>query len=133
MYAFKVIEAGKDCFGFDDVLSDNWDCFFEITNNFYSELFKGQELGKIIKFKDNAEPYLEEPKLAKTKKELYLEGMISVQEFDSDVKRKRKNAYLKEADALFYEYQRGEIDKQVWLDKVQEIKIRYPKAAEIEK
>lgn len=39
----------------------------------------------------------------------------------------RKQAYLNESDGLFFDYQRGEIDKQVWLDKVSEIKLRYPK------
>lgn len=38
----------------------------------------------------------------------------------------RKKDYTNEADTLFFDYQRGEIDKQVWLDKVQEIKSRYP-------
>lgn len=38
----------------------------------------------------------------------------------------RKAAYQAEADPLFFKYQRGEIEKQVWLDKVQEIKERYP-------
>lgn len=37
----------------------------------------------------------------------------------------RKNAYMLEADPLFFKWQRGEISKQVWLDKVAEIKSRY--------
>ena len=37
----------------------------------------------------------------------------------------RKEAYLNEADPLFFKWQRGEIDKQVWLDKVTEIKQRW--------
>jgi len=35
-------------------------------------------------------------------------------------------AYQKESDPLFFEYQRGDVEKQLWLDKVQEIKNRYP-------
>ncbi len=37
----------------------------------------------------------------------------------------RSEAYRNESDPLFFKYQRGEVDKQVWLDKVAEIKARY--------
>lgn len=37
----------------------------------------------------------------------------------------RLQAYRDEADPLYFKSQRGEIDKQVWLDKVAEIKLRY--------
>jgi hypothetical protein len=40
---------------------------------------------------------------------------------------KRAEAYKQESDALFFKYQRGEVTEQDWLDKVQEIKDRYPK------
>jgi hypothetical protein len=39
----------------------------------------------------------------------------------------RKAAYITEADPLFFKAQRGEVEQQVWLDKVAEIKARYPK------
>lgn len=39
----------------------------------------------------------------------------------------RKSAYLNLSDGLFFDYQRGEIDKTVWEDKVKEIKLKYPK------
>jgi hypothetical protein len=39
----------------------------------------------------------------------------------------RKAAYLSEADPLFFKSQRGEVTEQVWLDKIEEIKARYPK------
>lgn len=38
-----------------------------------------------------------------------------------------QSAMRAEADDLFFEYQAGEIDKQVWLDKRAEIKQRFPK------
>jgi hypothetical protein len=44
----------------------------------------------------------------------------------------RQTAYEAEADPLFFKYQRGEIIKQLWLDKVAEIKARYPYIAELE-
>lgn len=37
----------------------------------------------------------------------------------------RAEAYRNESDPLFFKYQRGEVEKQVWLDKVAEIKARY--------
>ena len=41
----------------------------------------------------------------------------------------RHAAYIAEADPLFFKAQRGEVEQQVWLDKVAEIKARYPKEA----
>ena len=38
----------------------------------------------------------------------------------------RRLAYQQEADPLFFKYQRGEVDQQMWLDKISEIKARYP-------
>jgi hypothetical protein len=40
-------------------------------------------------------------------------------------KRLRLQAYREESDPLFFKYQRGEVEKQEWLDKVQEIKERF--------
>ena len=37
----------------------------------------------------------------------------------------RAEAYRNESDPLFFKWQRGEVEKQVWLDKVVEIKARY--------
>jgi hypothetical protein len=41
-------------------------------------------------------------------------------------KQNRSNAYTKESDPLFFKYQRGEITEQEWLNKIEEIKERYP-------
>ena len=38
----------------------------------------------------------------------------------------RRQAYQAEADPLYMRYQRGEAEKQEWLDKVEEIRGRYP-------
>ena len=45
------------------------------------------------------------------------------------VRMQRQSAYIAEADPLFFKAQRGEVEQQVWLDKVAEIKARYPKEA----
>lgn len=47
------------------------------------------------------------------------------EEIDTLNERLRAEAYRKESDPLFFKWQRDEIDKQVWLDKVAEIKTRY--------
>ena len=41
-------------------------------------------------------------------------------------KENRAAAYKLEADPLFFKAQRGEITQQEWLDKVEEIKQRFP-------
>mgnify|MGYP003660515248 CR=1 FL=1 len=38
----------------------------------------------------------------------------------------RAKAYTSEADPIFFKSQRGEATAQDWLDKVEEIKLRYP-------
>lgn len=43
------------------------------------------------------------------------------------VRMQRQSAYQAEADPLFFKYQRGEATEQEWLDKVAEIKARFPK------
>jgi len=59
-----------------------------------------------------------------TKKIAILENKLTDEEVDS----LRRAAYEEEADPLFFKYQRKEIKKEVWLNKVQEIKERYPKS-----
>lgn len=38
----------------------------------------------------------------------------------------RKSAYQSEADPLFFKWQRGESTQQEWLDKIADIRNRYP-------
>ena len=45
----------------------------------------------------------------------------------AEAEANRKAAYTAEADPLFFRAQRGEIPEQEWLDKIAEIKTRYPK------
>jgi hypothetical protein len=44
---------------------------------------------------------------------------------DAENEQLRLEAYRNESDPLFFKYQRDEIQKQIWLDKVAEIKARY--------
>lgn len=48
-------------------------------------------------------------------------------EIDEIVTSLRADAYRNESDPLFFKWQRGESTEQIWLDKVTEIKVRFPK------
>ena len=43
------------------------------------------------------------------------------------VETNRRNAYRNESDPLYLKWQRGEATEQEWLDKIEEIKERFPK------
>jgi hypothetical protein len=43
-----------------------------------------------------------------------------------NLKAARAQAYTQEADPLFFKWQRGEVNKTEWSDKVQEIRDRFP-------
>lgn len=65
--------------------------------------------------------------ITKTLEEQLSSGEITKDEFNNIVNEQRRQSYISESDGLFFDYQRGEIEKQIWLDKVKEIKARYPK------
>lgn len=46
--------------------------------------------------------------------------------FNAEQKRMRENAYLKEADPMFFKAQRGELTVAEWEAKVTEIRQRFP-------
>lgn len=48
-------------------------------------------------------------------------------EIDAITVELRAEAYRNESDPLFFKAQRGEVTHEQWLDKVNEIKARYPK------
>jgi hypothetical protein len=49
-----------------------------------------------------------------------------VAELNAAAVANRRAAFQLEADPLFFGWQRGESDQQVWLDKVEEIRLRFP-------
>ena len=63
----------------------------------------------------------------KTEKELYQEGLLGKEEYNAYIDRLRGAAYQQESDPLGMQVMRGDIDKAVWLEKIAEIKKRYPK------
>jgi hypothetical protein len=42
------------------------------------------------------------------------------------IEANRRAAYIAEADPLFFKWQRGEVTHEQWLDKIAEIRARYP-------
>lgn len=52
----------------------------------------------------------------------------ATERFNEEQRQNRRAAYLEEADPLFFKVQRGEAEMQAWLDKIAEIKLRFPKS-----
>lgn len=65
--------------------------------------------------------------LPKTKKELYDEGKVSKEEYNAYVDELRECAYRREADPLGMQVMRGDVEREVWLKKIEEIKNKFPK------
>ena len=63
----------------------------------------------------------------KTKKELFDEGKLSKEDYNAYIDELRQAAYSREADPLGMQVMRGDLEKAVWLEKIAEIKARYPK------
>ncbi len=63
----------------------------------------------------------------KTKKELFDDGLIKKEEYNAYIDELRQAAYSREADPLGMQVLRGDLEKAVWLEKIAEIKKRYPK------
>lgn len=59
---------------------------------------------------------------------IQIDPVKAAQKLNEQAEANRRAAYIAEADPLFFKAQRGEATKQEWLDKVAEIKTRYPKA-----
>lgn len=48
------------------------------------------------------------------------------EEHNKLMERQRQSSFQQEADPLFFQWQRGEIEQQVYLEKVEEIRARFP-------
>jgi hypothetical protein len=87
----------------------------EISAELHAELMAGQTGGKVIEWNKKGVPFLKDAPLP------------TAEELNAAAQANRDAAYRAEADPLFFQYQRDEIEKQVWLDKIVEIKTRFPK------
>ncbi|UTC62605.1 hypothetical protein E4O05_01435 [Treponema sp. OMZ 787] len=63
----------------------------------------------------------------KTKQELFNDGLITKEQYNLYIDELREADYRREADPLGMQVLRGDIEKNVWLEKIAEIKARYPK------
>ena len=63
----------------------------------------------------------------KTKKELFDEDKLSKEEYNAYIDELRQAAYSREADPLGMQVMRGDVEKNIWLERIEEIKKRYPK------
>ena len=52
--------------------------------------------------------------------------VFTVENLNEHARQNRQRDYTLIADPLFMEWKRGEIEEQVWLDAVQEIKNKFP-------
>ena len=87
----------------------------ELSTATHESLLDGQAQGKMIMSDAQGYPVLAEP-VAPPHEDIIYRTQAA-----------RAAAYAAESDPLFFQYQRGEVDRQAWLDKVQEIKDRFPK------
>ncbi|MEL3907900.1 MAG: hypothetical protein P1P64_02665 [Treponemataceae bacterium] len=65
--------------------------------------------------------------IEKSKKELYDDGIITADEYNAYISQMRESAYRAESDKLGLQVLRSEVEKDEWLEKIAEIKKRYPK------
>ena len=56
----------------------------------------------------------------------YVPPPLTDQQITEQARREREIAFRREADPIFFQVQRGEMDRQAWLDKCAEIKARFP-------
>jgi hypothetical protein len=59
-------------------------------------------------------------------KQVWVVEALPASQVNDTVANLRKQAYIEEADPLFFKYQRGDATKEEWLAVVNAIKIRYP-------
>lgn len=111
-----MIYASKSTHGFYDPEFNDYipEDAVILPEGMHAELLAGQMGGKVINW-DGELPSLQDTPLPTT------------EELNAIVIANREAAYRAEADPLFFQYQRDDIAKQVWLDKVTEIKTRFPK------
>lgn len=95
-----------------DVMPDD---VIELSAETHRGLIEAQSYGMLIDWAEDGVPFL------------CAAPQPTNEQLNAAVLAQREAAYKQEADPLFFQYQREEVTKQVWLDKIEEIKARYPK------
>ena len=109
------IIIGHYCGGHPDFDKDSG---IEIKEVETSNIYLGDDIRIYKDIKDGTK---------KTPQELVTDGIISKEECNARIDVLREKAYREEADPLGMQFNRGEIEKALWLEKIDEIKKRYPK------
>ena len=94
--------------------ADNTILQVEIAPNHYRIVEAGNPDWPALSQRDDIAPYVPPPP-----EEILAAELAAAQ-------ANRQAAYTAEADPLFFKYQRGEATEQEWLDKIEEIRARYP-------
>jgi hypothetical protein len=95
----------------------------EITDAQYQQALDGMLTGQIVTI-ENGFAVIDKPEPPEPEPEP--EPEKTPQELLQEARENRQSAYTAEADPLFFKYQRGEAEEQEWLDKIEEIRARYP-------
>lgn len=85
-----------------------------LTDGEYQDLMVGQAGGMEITTGPDGRPVLEKP------------PGLSPEDIRVAMEKKRALAYQAESDPLYFKWKRGEATEEDWLEKIQEIKDRYP-------
>jgi len=74
---------------------------------------------------ENYEWHDERPQPTKQQCDAVIPSLLAQREHGA-IREQRHQAFIAEADPLFFAWQRGEKTEQEWLDRVDEIRQRYP-------
>lgn len=93
----------------------------------FEDMTEAEKVAARLRFLKDDEKVEGDYVVKKTKKELYDDGKLSKEEYNAYIDELRQEAYSREADPLGMQVLRGDIKKEEWLEKIEEIKKRHPK------
>ena len=93
----------------------------------FEDLTEAEKVKAGLKTLKNDEKVEGDYVIKKTKKELYDEGKLSKEEYNLYIDELREADYRREADPLGMQVMRGDVEKNIWIEKIEEIKKRHPK------
>ena len=83
-------------------------------------------MSKAVIFDGKSKQQKERPATAQELADREISAQQANQQHNDEMKTYRLGAYISEADPLYFGWRRGENTEQEWLDKVAEIRLRYP-------
>ena len=144
IYASNIqANIGDDVRMYEDVITGKKKSLKKLIDENLIEIPKGKKLNEVgTDFEDLTEAEKVEAGIiqlkpdekiengfivSKTKRELYDEGKLSKEEYNLYIDELREADYRREADPLGMQAMRGDVEKNIWLEKIEEIRKRYPK------